>query len=378
MPGWPTAGYTAAALAVLAAGRLTRTRLRPHIATRLAGAVIAAWSPVVLLSPWLAPGAVLPLAVRVCVALVAFRLVADTVLRSLHRGGRLLEPALVIGGGVAGHELVAALRRHPESGLRPARRVGDVGAAWSSPARAVLCCPAVEHEARRLREHGFDVWLAVAPDDRAVPRLGAEKIGGVVLVPLGAGTHEVTKRVFDLVVGTALLMLAAPVLVVLAALVAYRTGPPVLFSQVRVTGQGRRARILKLRTLPVHADADTRWAVPVEGCGRLCRWLRETHLDELTQLINVLRGELSLVGPRPERPYFVRRFETALPHYRDRQRMPAGITGWAQVNGLHGDTSIAERARFDNAYIDHWSLRLDVLILLRTLGPRRLPRGGAR
>jgi lipopolysaccharide/colanic/teichoic acid biosynthesis glycosyltransferase len=97
------------------------------------------------------------------------------------------------------------------------------------------------------------------------------------------------------------------------------------------------------------------------------RLLRRTSLDELPQLWNILRGDMSLVGPRPERPYFVEQFSTAYPGYGDRHRMPAGLTGLAQVHGLRGDTSIADRVRFDNHYIDSWSLWQDVAIILRTV-----------
>jgi lipopolysaccharide/colanic/teichoic acid biosynthesis glycosyltransferase len=107
--------------------------------------------------------------------------------------------------------------------------------------------------------------------------------------------------------------------------------------------------------------------VPTSHLTPLGHWLRTTHLDELPQLVNVLRGDMSLVGPRPERPYFAEQFEREIPRYRDRHRMRAGLTGWAQVHGLHGDTSIHERVRFDNAYIDNWSLWLDIVILVRTL-----------
>ncbi|HKS50283.1 MAG TPA: sugar transferase, partial [Pseudonocardiaceae bacterium] len=116
-----------------------------------------------------------------------------------------------------------------------------------------------------------------------------------------------------------------------------------------------------------HPDPDTRWVVLPEYTTRLGRWLRTTHLDELPQLFNVLRGDMSLVGPRPERPYFAARFAHQVPRYADRHRMRAGITGWAQVNGLHGDTCIAQRSRLDNFYIEHWSPWMDAVILVRTL-----------
>ncbi|HWE90883.1 MAG TPA: sugar transferase [Pseudonocardiaceae bacterium] len=177
------------------------------------------------------------------------------------------------------------------------------------------------------------------------------------------------KRVFDIVVGSLLLVLLSPLLGLLALAVLLSAGRPVLFRQDRVTGGGRVAAMVKLRTVDSAdpADPNTRWSVPADRCGGLGRWLRVTHLDELPQLLNVLRGEMSLVGPRPERPYFADRFGREIPGYDNRHRMRGGMTGWAQVHGLHGDTSIVARAQFDNQYIEHWSLWLDLVILARTL-----------
>ncbi len=180
-------------------------------------------------------------------------------------------------------------------------------------------------------------------------------------------TGAFAKRAFDIAGAAVLLILAAPLLLVLAAAIRLQLRRPALFRQVRVVGSGRLAEITKLRTLGLHGDPDTSWAAPDQHCTSLGRFLRSTHLDELPQLVNVLRGEMSLVGPRPERPYFARQFGLEVPGYHDRNRMPAGLTGWAQVHGLNGDTSIHDRVRLDNHYIENWSFWLDLTILARTV-----------
>ena len=217
----------------------------------------------------------------------------------------------------------------------------------------------------------------------AVPRSCLDELWGIPLIPLRRLGHLRAglwlKRIFDTVVSGVLLLTAAPVLAVLAVAIRLQSGQNPLFRQVRDTGNGRSAEIMKLRTLTVHGDPDTAWSGDAHECSTLGRWLRVTHLDELPQLVNVLRGDMSLVGPRPERPYFVRQFGHEILRYSDRARMPAGITGWAQVHGLNGDTSIFERARFDNQYIEYWSPWLDVVILGRTLTASILGRfGGER
>ena len=186
-------------------------------------------------------------------------------------------------------------------------------------------------------------------------------------------TGAFAKRAFDIAGAAVLLILAAPLLLVLAAAIRRQLRRPALFRQVRVVGSGRLAEITKLRTLAPHSDQDaiwdpdTSWATPDQHCTSLGRFLRSTHLDELPQLVNVLRGEMSLVGPRPERPYFARQFGLEVPGYHGRNRMPAGLTGWAQVHGLNGDTSIHDRVRLDNHYIENWSFWLDLTILARTV-----------
>jgi exopolysaccharide biosynthesis polyprenyl glycosylphosphotransferase len=179
------------------------------------------------------------------------------------------------------------------------------------------------------------------------------------------------KRLFDIVVAALALLALAPLFAVVAALVRREGGPGVLFRQERVSVDGTHFELLKFRSLkPVdETESATHWNIAHDDrLGPVGRFLRKTSIDELPQLINILRGEMSLVGPRPERPHFVHQFTEAHPRYVARHRVPSGLTGWAQVHGLRGDTSIADRARFDNFYIENWSLWLDLKIILRTVG----------
>ncbi|HET6500254.1 MAG TPA: exopolysaccharide biosynthesis polyprenyl glycosylphosphotransferase [Amycolatopsis sp.] len=403
--GWAAAAYLALVPAGMAVAGQYRARLCPRLSDRIPRLV----APVLLAAPvllvWFSPGVVLFVALCTAGMAVAGRAAVSAVLRHEHRRGRLLEPTLVVGAGAPGTDLARSLRAHPEFGSWVAGFLDDrlpdgdapaplLGRVADLPAiarrhrirRVIVCCSSeaedrlsgVLRQARALRLEIFVVPRS-AELGPALPRSGVDEVRGVPLLAVRGERYRsigrVVKRAFDLLVGGALVALLAPVLLSLALVLRIDGGRGVFFRQWRVVG-ARQARITKFRTMPADADADLRWRVPVERCTRLGRWLRATHLDELPQLFNVLRGEMSLVGPRPERPYFARRFGRRIPHYDDRHRMPAGITGWAQVHGLHGDTSIAERARFDNNYIEYWSLWLDVTILARTLGTVRF--GGSR
>jgi len=144
-----------------------------------------------------------------------------------------------------------------------------------------------------------------------------------------------------------------------------------VFKQERVGRDGKPFTIMKFRSLTPATDLESqvRWNINTDSrVGPVGKFLRVSSLDELPQLVNVLRGDMSLVGPRPERPFFVEQFARAYGGYADRHRVPAGITGWAQIHGLRGDTSIEERVRFDNYYIENWSLAFDLKIILRTVG----------
>ncbi len=235
---------------------------------------------------------------------------------------------------------------------------------------------------RMLSGLGRELWQIVpSPPGAGAADQRAPRLAGFPCAPLAPRSPRrvpVRKRALDMAVSGTLLLLSAPLLALCALVIRVSDGPGVLFRQERIGRGGRPFTLLKFRTLrPADSrEAATRWNVADDSrVTAPCRFLRRTSLDELPQLWNVFRGDMSLVGPRPERPYFVGQFSRLYEGYADRHRMPTGITGLAQVEGLRGDTSIEDRARFDNAYIDTWSLWQDVCILLRTAAVLVRPTG---
>jgi len=182
------------------------------------------------------------------------------------------------------------------------------------------------------------------------------------------GWRRVAKRALDIVVSAIGLVIVSPFMMFMAVLIKLDSPGPVFYAQERMGLDARSFKMLKFRSM--RQDAETGgpgWTVEDDPrVTRLGRIIRRINIDELPQLINVLLGEMSLVGPRPERPVYVNQFRRSIPRYMDRHWEKAGMTGWAQVNGLRGDTSIAERTKYDLWYIENWSLLLDIKILLRT------------
>ena len=395
--GLPSAVFAGAVLAILAAGGQHRLRICLRVSDQAGRILCATALPVLALAPWLPAAALGRLGLWSAGLVLVSRAVMCAALRAAHRHGLFTEPALVVGSGTFGAYMAELMQQHPEFGLRPLGFLDDGPPRQDLPLptlgetaeladvvtrlgirRVVVCFSACRDEdmvalVRASRPLPADICVVPRLYElgAAVPRACLDEIWGIPLIPLRRPGQSAAalalKRAFDLAAGLVLLCLAAPVLLLLIVLVRVRTGQAPLFRQARVTRTGRVAEVLKLRTLPDNGDPDTRWAVDVEHCTRLGRWLRATHLDELPQLLNVVRGDMSLVGPRPERPHFADQFSREIPRYADRTRMPAGMTGWAQVNGLNGDTSLFERARFDNYYLEHWSFWLDLAILARTL-----------
>ncbi|WP_406738347.1 MULTISPECIES: exopolysaccharide biosynthesis polyprenyl glycosylphosphotransferase [unclassified Streptomyces] len=313
--------------------------------------------------------------------------------------------ALVVGPSAGASAVAAALHGRPEFGLRPvgladpavgyAPAEGDGGALpllathedirraviQNSVGHAVFTRPPEADErtaslVRLFHDHGCRLWLADPAGTAKVTGMRvphpADQLWGYAVQPLlprpARPLERWAKRGIDTVLALIALLAAAPVMGACALAVRLWDGPGVIFRQERVGLYGRPFTLLKFRTLRADAhEAATRWTVAGDrGMSPVGSFLRKSSLDELPQLWNVVRGDMALVGPRPERPFFVAKFSTVHPGYEARHRMPVGITGLAQINGLRGDTSIEDRARFDNHYIDTWSLWQDLWILART------------
>ncbi|MFE9632348.1 exopolysaccharide biosynthesis polyprenyl glycosylphosphotransferase [Streptomyces sp. NPDC006463] len=321
----------------------------------------------------------------------------------LRRRTRIRRPAsvLVVGPGAAAGAVAAALHGRPEYGLRPVG-LADTGAAegdtgplpvlathedvrraviQNSVRHAVFSRPPEADErtaslVRLFHDHGCRLWLADPAGTAKITGMRvadpADQLWGYAVQPLlprpARPLERWAKRGLDALLALLALVAAAPVMAACALAVRVWDGPGVIFRQERVGLYGRSFTLLKFRTLRADEhESATRWTVAGDrAMSPVGSFLRKSSLDELPQLWNVVRGDMSLVGPRPERPFFVAKFSTVHPGYEARHRMPVGITGLAQINGLRGDTSIEDRARFDNHYIDTWSLWQDLWILART------------
>jgi exopolysaccharide biosynthesis polyprenyl glycosylphosphotransferase len=365
-------------------------------ATRLLSrAALALLLPIPL---WLFGSAdtLLGLAVVSWMGLLVARGVSYSLIQRLRVRAGWTDCAVILGAGGVAQTLATALREHPEYGLDVLGALDEVP---GTDELRVLGPP--DMLGRLIRDqHVTRVLLAYGPfrdatvvetvrtaarygvDVEMVPRLydaGSspdrpefEHVRGIPLYRLHrAAPHTRSwraKRVFDIVTSAGLLMLAAPVLAILAIAVRLSGPGPILFRQIRVGQHGDPFELLKFRSMQVNSDSDQTWNVAaddrVTSIGKI---MRRTSLDELPQLWNVLRGDMAMVGPRPERPLFVEQFSEQVEGYQARHRLPIGLTGLAQVHDARGDTPIAERARLDNQYIEHWSLWRDVRIMFDTV-----------
>jgi Undecaprenyl-phosphate glucose phosphotransferase len=331
------------------------------------------------------------------VAVSLSRAVFRELFRFARRHGFNQRYAIVVGGGEPAAEVLRVLRRRPDVGigvlgmLSDKREVPD-NVRWLGgieDVRAVLdrqqvdivfiALPHSDYSRITAVLHGIGddpVAIHLVPDvfGLATLRGGVEEFETVPFIHLREsplyGWNRVLKRAFDLGGGALALTLAAPLMLAIVVALKLTSPGPVLYRQERMGVDGRRFRMLKFRTMLVDAEAQTGpvWATPDDPRRTwLGAFLRRWSLDELPQLLNVLRGEMSLVGPRPERPSFVEEFRRRVPGYMLRHKVKAGITGWAQINGWRGNTSIERRIECDLYYIERWSLGFDLRILIQTL-----------
>ncbi len=234
------------------------------------------------------------------------------------------------------------------------------------------------HEARKvydtLSQSIVEVRLILDAAPLTPLSLSTTKIDGLTVVGLRDNPHlglnRAVKRSMDLVFASLGLLILSPLMILLAALVKLTSRGPIFYTQERCGLNGQRFQMVKFRTMKLDAEATTG---PVWASSKDCRttvigsWLRRLSLDELPQLFNVLRGEMSLVGPRPERPVFIERFRKTVPNYMARHMVKAGMTGWAQVQGWRGNTSLRQRIRHDLYYITHWNPWFDLRIMVMTV-----------
>jgi exopolysaccharide biosynthesis polyprenyl glycosylphosphotransferase len=339
-----------------------------------------------------------------------------------------MRTTLIVGAGRVGHLAARRLLDDPALGMRPIgfldrEPMAAQGDVRDEPALPVLGASYDLEDV--VREHGVDTVLVAFSTAPAhvvldlvrrcwelgvavmiVPRLfevegrrvRIQHIGALPVVTLAPadprGWQFELKYAIDRAVASALMLVTAPLLVGVTLALLVTSGRPILFRQKRVGRDGRVFEMLKFRTMSGSPDQagemDAAWASVAAGVTsardglvevqdrrtKLGSLLRALSIDELPQLWNVVRGDMSLVGPRPERPHYVELFEHAIYRYPDRHRVKSGLTGWAQINGLRGETSLEDRIEWDNFYIENWSPWLDVKILLKTFPALLAGRGG--
>jgi exopolysaccharide biosynthesis polyprenyl glycosylphosphotransferase len=318
-------------------------------------------------------------------SVLVLRALGYAVIRAGRRRGRLRRSVHVIGATHDASRILRLFDHHPELGVEvtaahtaPPTGAGygsEPGSQWGITYVAVAAPGREETLVRALRRAivaGACVYLvpycaALLPSSRDV-----EVVRGVPFIRLRAHVRYhpavYVKRAFDIVAAITALVVLSPVLLVAAVGVKLTSRGPILFRQERVGRDGAAFTMYKFRTFPVD-HVDDKFSRELDECPlAFGRFLRRTSIDELPQLLNVLWGQMSIVGPRPERPHFATPLSDTVPDYDDRHRVVGGITGAAQVNGLWGNSSVEERIRLDNRYADDWSPWQDIVILLRTLG----------
>jgi Undecaprenyl-phosphate glucose phosphotransferase len=329
------------------------------------------------------------------------RLIERRILKILRRRGYNQRFALIAGTGELGQKVLEKIELYPELGIKVigflSRKIEEVG----KKIKDIPIMGVYEDLDKILAENRTDIFFIAfpikeydlfeslirrldghLPDIKVVPgsfeylglRGGMDELGELPIMSLQSsplyGCNSIIKRTFDLTVGTLILVIIFPIMAIIGLLVKLSSKGPILYRQARVGMDGYPFQMLKFRTMRVDAERETGPVWAKENDPRRTKigaFIRKTSLDELPQLFNVLKGEMSLVGPRPERPHFVEDFRNKIPSYMLRHKIKAGMTGWAQINGWRGNTSLEKRIEHDLHYIQNWSIGFDLRILFMTL-----------
>lgn len=370
----------------------------PFLLTRLLTSVAVISAAILLLQQRDAVVLFLQTAMQAVALVIMGRVLTSRLILLGRRMGIAQRRAVLIGSGRLANELAGILAQRRDYGMtlvgfvdevgQPALemriprlgRLADLdGVVEATRADAILLADGdfTERDAARALRKG----LATSTDLFVIPRMpefhrltaNADHIGSIAVIRVHnnrlSGPASLIKRVFDVLVASAALIALLPLMLLVAFAVRIDGGPGVIFQQVRIGRFGRHFELYKFRTVKPgkKPDAQTKWCVLDDDLiSPLSRFLRATSIDELPQLWNIIRGDMTLVGPRPERPHFVECFSNQYEDYSDRHRVQVGLTGLAQVSGLRGDTSIADRTWHDNFYIENWSPWLDAKIIIRT------------
>jgi Undecaprenyl-phosphate glucose phosphotransferase len=336
------------------------------------------------------------------VTLTLGRIGHGRVQRALQRRGVGAERVLIVGTGEVGRMIVQKIQHTPGLGYRVAGFVEasfDGEATSTAPVMGLPVFGAIEDLPGIIESHGIDeviiglpeathqelvgivsqcerekVSIRVFPDVFQImaSEVTISDLGGLPLLTIRdvalRGWKLTLKRLVDIAFSGTFLLVASPIMMLTALLIKLDSPGSVFFAQERMGLDAKPFKMLKFRSMRVDAERNgPGWTTKDDPRRtRVGRVIRKTSIDEFPQFINVLMGDMSVVGPRAEQPAYVEQFRRSIPRYMERHREKAGITGWAQVNGLRGDTSIAERTKYDLWYIENWSLWLDFKIILRT------------
>ncbi len=317
--------------------------------------------------------------------------------------GKELRNAVIIGSSATANKIYETLHNHPLLGYKFVGYFGETECDSALPLSkeqylgklphvhlslekhdvelALVALHFEEHKelSRILRDcEGINIEFLMVPDilELMASEMRVKEIEGIPFVKIKGVSittwGRIIKRSFDLVFGFILVVLSSWILAAIALSIKLTSKGPVFFLQERVGFDGQPFMMMKFRSMKQGSEKfDANAGLGIKNDPRqtaIGKFLRRSSLDELPQLFNVLKGEMSLVGPRPERTFYVDKFKDVIPKYLDRHRVKTGMTGWAQIHGLRGDTSLEERIKYDLYYIENWSLMLDIRILFRTIG----------